>query len=157
MSRRSIVIAALGTAALAAGGGAALALVAEDHAAAGSKPSFAHLLGASEAPGPGDADGRGAATVQVVGPAKVCVTLIVNGMATPNQAHIHRGARGVAGPVVVPLKAPRTGTAGTSAGCFTAPRSVVSQIAGSPGAFYVNVHNGQHPAGALRGQLAAAR
>lgn len=157
MIRRRTILAGLAVAAAASGASAAFALVAEDHAAAGSKPAFAHLLGASEVPGPGDADGRGAASVQVVSATKVCFSIINNGIAKPTQAHIHRGGKAVAGSVVVILKQPKSGTAGTSAGCVTASASVVSQIARKPGDFYVNVHNGPYPGGAIRGQLSAAR
>ena len=157
MIRRHIVLAALGVAAVGFGGTAAYGLVAEDHAAAGAKPAFAQLLGAGEAPAKGDPDARGAASIQVVSPTKVCFSLIVNGVVKPNQAHIHQGPKGVAGPIVVILKQPASGTAGTSAGCVTAAPSVVSQIAAKPGSFYVNVHNKPFPGGAMRGQLAAAR
>jgi hypothetical protein len=157
MIRRRTILTGLAVAAAASGASAAFALVAEDHAAGGSKPAFAHLLGSSEVPAPADADGRGAASIQVVSATKVCFTIINNGIAKPNQAHIHQGAKGVAGPVVVILKQPSTGTAGTSAGCVTASASVVSAIVGKPGNFYVNVHNGSYPAGALRGQLSAAK
>ena len=157
MIRRRTILAGLAVAAAASGASAAFALVAEQHAAAGAKPAFAHLLGASETPTTGDPDGRGAASVQVVSSTKVCYSIIVNGIAKPLQAHIHDGAKGVAGPIVVILKQPKVGTAGTSAGCVTAAASVVSAIKAKPGNFYVNVHNGPFTGGALRGQLSAAR
>ena len=34
-----------------------------------------------------------------------------------------------------------------------AKKAQVRAIAAEPGAYYVNVHNGAHPAGAMRGQL----
>jgi hypothetical protein len=65
-------------------------------------------------------------------------------------AHIHSGARGKAGPVIVPLCAPcksgRTGRATVSASVLTALES---------GRTYVNVHTLKNPAGEIRGQLAA--
>jgi hypothetical protein len=157
MIRRRTTLTCLAVAASAASATAAYALVAGENAASGAKPAFAHLLGASEAPSTGDPDGRGAASVQVVSPTKVCFSLIVNGIATPNAAHIHQSAKGVAGPVVIVLKQPTKGTAGTSAGCVTGAAAVVSQIAKKPAGFYVNVHNGAYPGGAIRGQLSAAR
>ena len=66
----------------------------------------------------------------------------------PNQAHIHKGKAGVAGNVVVPL-----GASYKRQGCTSAAKSLVKSIAGHPGAYYVNVHNAKHPAGAMRGQL----
>lgn len=66
----------------------------------------------------------------------------------PNQAHIHKGRRGVSGNVVVPL-----GATYKREGCTTASKALVRSILRSPGGFYVNVHNAKHPLGALRGQL----
>jgi hypothetical protein len=65
-------------------------------------------------------------------------------------AHIHRGAAGVAGPVVVPLDPP---AGGKSTGCPTVAKEVADEIMANPSNFYVNVHTAEHPAGAIRGQL----
>ena len=65
-------------------------------------------------------------------------------------AHIHSGARGKAGAVIVALCAPcksgRTGRATVSASVLNALES---------GRTYVNVHTLRNPAGEIRGQLAA--
>ena len=65
-------------------------------------------------------------------------------------AHIHSGARGKSGAVIVPLCAPcksgRTGRATVSASVLNALES---------GRTYVNVHTLKNPAGEIRGQLAA--
>jgi hypothetical protein len=66
------------------------------------------------------------------------------------QAHIHKGKRGVAGNVVVPL-----GANYKRQGCTTAAKALVKSILKSPGTYYVNVHNAKHPAGAMRGQLSS--
>ncbi len=66
----------------------------------------------------------------------------------PNQAHIHKGKRGVSGNVVIPL-----GGAYKRQGCTTASKSLVRSILKTPAGFYVNVHNAKHPLGAMRGQL----
>lgn len=63
-------------------------------------------------------------------------------------AHIHKGKPGVSGPVFIPL-----GTTFKREGCFAAPKAKINAVAAKPGAFYVNVHNAKHPAGAMRGQL----
>lgn len=128
-----------------------LALAAASGAAAAPGAARATLSGGAEVPGPGDADGGGTAEVTVAeGANTVCYTLRVEKIATPTAAHIHRGAAGVAGPPVVTLAPP---TAGTSDGCASAPAEVATAIRQTPEAFYVNVHNAEHPAGAIRGQL----
>ena len=65
-------------------------------------------------------------------------------------AHIHIGAAGVAGPVVVGLTAP---TSGMSTGVAMVDKELIKAIRKNPSAYYVNVHNPAYPAGAVRGQL----
>jgi hypothetical protein len=65
-------------------------------------------------------------------------------------AHIHSGARGKAGPVIVPLCAPcRSGARGRA----TVDGSVLDAL--ESGRSYVNVHTKKNPAGEIRGQIAA--
>jgi hypothetical protein len=109
------------------------------------------LTGSAEVPGPGDPDGSGAATLTVnPGLGQICYELTVSGIAPATAAHIHVGAVGVAGPVVVPLDPP---TDGTSSGCVEVSRELALAILMSPSDYYVNVHNAEYPAGAVRGQL----
>ena len=64
-------------------------------------------------------------------------------------AHIHMGAKGVSGPVIVPLCGPcKTTVTGT----VTINATVLSAI--KKGKAYVNVHTAKYPAGEIRGQLA---
>jgi hypothetical protein len=66
-------------------------------------------------------------------------------------AHIHSGARGKPGPVIVPLCAPcKSGARGTA----TVNASVLNAL--QSGRTYVNVHTAKNPAGEIRGQLGAA-
>ena len=72
-------------------------------------------------------------------------------------AHIHKGARGENGPVVVNLAWPQDGQAGdclseSTAGKFLNGGSV-KDILANPQNYYVNVHNSEFPGGAVRGQL----
>jgi hypothetical protein len=110
------------------------------------------LTGAAEVPGPGDPDGSGTATLTVnPGLGQICYELTVSGIAPATAAHIHVGTVTEAGPVVVPLAPP---TDGTSSGCAEVSRELALAILKSPSDYYVNVHNAEFPAGALRGQLA---
>jgi hypothetical protein len=84
------------------------------------------------------------------------------------QAHIHRGKAGENGPVVVSLAWPQDGRAadciaedrilpnGSPAFARDAngtPLATAFEILMNPEEFYVNVHNAEYPAGAIRGQL----
>ena len=109
----------------------------------------AELTGEQEVPGPGDPNGRGEAEVKVFAE-KVCYTLKVQRIKPTTGAHIHKGRRGEAGPVVVPLKAP---TDGFSKGCEEISRKLSRKLREHPARYYVNVHNRPYPAGAIRGQL----
>lgn len=118
---------------------------------AGGRPFSTTLTGAAEAPDPGDPDGSGTARVWVnAGQAEVCYLYTVTGVAPLLAAHIHFAPAGVAGGVVVPL--PPTSATGGS-GCVDADRDLLIKILTDPSGYYVNVHNADFPAGALRGQL----
>jgi CHRD domain len=118
---------------------------------------FATLLGRNEI-GPdgkrraGDLDGQGGATVVTTG-TQLCFAVAVRGIDAPAAMHVHRGRPNVNGPVVVPLTPPASGDPGTSAGCANADGALLREITKHPIRFYVNVHTGDYPDGALRGQL----
>jgi hypothetical protein len=119
----------------------------------GGRPLTARLAGPAEVPKPGDPDGRGRATVTInQGQNQVCYEIAVSNIAAVTAAHIHRGARGVAGPPVVMLEP--VAAEGPSKGCVSATADVIKEIRQNPAKFYVNVHNAEFPDGALRGQLA---
>ena len=118
------------------------------------RPFSTALDGAAEVPGPGDPDGTGIADVTLnYGQAEVCFTLNVSGIALPaTGAHIHVAPVGVAGPVVVPLTPPDA--TGVSTGCVSSVnQDLIKAIIQHPEEYYVNVHNADFPAGAVRGQL----
>ena len=94
--------------------------------------------------------GKGTFTGDISGH-KLTFTLKFSGLTGPAAAaHIHLGAKGKAGPVIVPLcgpcKSPVRGTVTVSA-------SVVREI--ERGKTYVNVHTAKYPNGEIRGQVAA--
>jgi len=110
------------------------------------------MTGIQEVPGPGDPDGNGTARVEVnPGSGEVCWNVYARQIGPATAAHIHRGEAGIAGPVVIPLTTPDA--AGHSQGCATVDPAVARQIAYQSHGFYLNVHDGDHPQGAIRGQL----
>ena len=138
--RRLALLVAVATAALAAFGAAS--------ASAGAK--FANLTGAQEVPGPGDADGTAAAMINLKpSTAEVCVAQRHAGIDAPTLMHIHSGAAGVAGPIVVNLTTALNG----GPACVAADPVVLRDIRSNPTQFYCNIHNGPFPNGAIRGQL----
>jgi hypothetical protein len=153
----SLVLAALVALAL-AGAASAARLDVADH---GGRPLTTELTGAAEVP-PGDPDGRGTATITVnPGQEEVCWEIRVQDITlVDTAAHIHVGAAGTAPPnnVVVPLSGPVAvagpdPTIGFASGCTTVDRDLALAILKNPENYYVNVHNRDHPPGALRGQL----
>jgi hypothetical protein len=150
--RRALTIAAL--AALVVG---LLMVAVPGIASAGGRhaPStfVAVLLGRNEVPGPGDPDGFGLAFVRFDG-TQTCFSLQWRNLTAPNRAHIHQGARGVAGPIVLPFFEGEVPSPISAAhGCVTGDAGVIGNIRKDPDGFYVNIHTADFPAGAIRGQL----
>jgi CHRD domain len=111
----------------------------------------ATISGDSEVGG-GDDDGYGSFTAIRDG-TKLCYGLTAANLAKPVAAHIHAAAAGANGDIVVPLRQPSGGDPGASAGCTTVDATLLGQIFANPAAYYVNVHTGDFPNGAARGQL----
>ncbi|TMJ20124.1 MAG: CHRD domain-containing protein [Alphaproteobacteria bacterium] len=110
------------------------------------------LTGIQEVPGPGDPDGNGTAQVRVnPRSGEVCWNVYARAIGPATAAHIHRGEAGAAGPVVVPLTTPDA--AGHSQGCATVDPALAHEIGYRGHSFYLNVHDSEHPNGAIRGQL----
>ena len=103
----------------------------------------------------GDPNGFGSATILVDSDrGTLCFAITVQNLATPAAAHIHRATAGQNGDIVVGLTAPTSGTPGASSGCISGVnKNLLISIKNAPGGFYVNVHTGEFPAGAVRGQL----
>jgi CHRD domain len=118
----------------------------------------AHMTGAAVcAPtcGSGDPDGLGGATVllrPLISASAICFRLeVAPSVALPMlEAHVHRGPLGQEGPVVAELAPPGERRA---MGCRTVHERTYDEIVANPSGFYVDVHNGEFPAGAIRGQL----
>jgi hypothetical protein len=119
--------------------------------ACGAQAAPSHFLlpltGAQEVPGPGDPDGTGTASL-LIDPDALTIDwdIVVSDIDFPlTGAHIHVGAAGVAGPIVVDFDSQLTGSGLVDAD--------LADILANPTNYYVNVHNGLFPAGAIRGQL----
>jgi CHRD domain len=123
----------------------------------------ARLKGANEVP-PADPDGRGLALVRA-GARRVCFAAAWTRISPPIFAHIHVGAAGMNGGIVVLFfDVPEVISNGPTA---TLPEEIAAvagcgvvvdpaQLPGirrDPGSYYVNVHTVEFPPGAIRGQL----
>jgi CHRD domain-containing protein len=115
----------------------------------------AALSGAEEVPGPGANPGVGAALVDIAG-TKVCTDLKATMGEKPLKAHIHKGAKGASGPVVVDLMPAFSAgeSAYTSKTCVETTADTASQLIADPAGYYLNIHSLGYPDGAMRGQLA---
>lgn len=104
----------------------------------------------------GDPDGVGGATVKITklnnSKARVCFGITIAGIDKPILAHIHKGAAGTNGPIVVSFIPPVNGFAASS-GCVDVPLALGLDIETDPLNYYVNVHSEKFPAGVVRGQL----
>jgi hypothetical protein len=110
----------------------------------------ANMIGSEETP-PAAPQGKGIANITIDDAANtVCYQLTYTGISKPTAAHIHTGAKGVAGPVAVDFNYIKNG----DKGCVPADPTVIAQIRDDPGGHYVNVHTAEYPKGAIRGQLA---
>ena len=110
--------------------------------------------GAEEVPGPGDPDGAGLFEARVnPGTERICYTITASSIEAATAAHIHQGAVGVAGGVVLTLDTP-DGDDDDSEDCQDIDRGLAQQLIQNPQNYYVNIHNAAFPAGAIRGQLA---
>ena len=100
----------------------------------------------------GDPEGVGSFTAIVAG-GDLCYGYTVAGIDTPAAAHIHKGRPNQAGGVVLPLGAASSGDPGTTSDCTPIQAELAAAILKNPGKYYVNVHTGPFPGGAVRGQL----
>lgn len=133
---------------------AALATV----SSAANKKLFATMTGKQESPA-GDPDGTGTAVITVK-PNNVCYDIRPKKAGLTFAAgHIHAGAAGKSGDVVVPLfQKPKKIKSGRLVGCSPKVKSaVLAKIKAKPGDYYVNVHSAAFPAGVIRGQLSTTK
>ena len=106
------------------------------------------LLGSNEVPaGSGDPDGSGTATITLDGATNsISWSITTNNITLPIFLdHIHQGAAGTNGPVVIDFSATLVG------GPIVDPD--VAAVLANPSGYYVNVHTTDFQAGAIRGQV----
>ena len=123
------------------------------------KPLFASMSGKKEISATGqkragDLDGVGSFSAVIRKASnEFCYGLTVQGISAPVAAHIHKAKRNKNGPIVIPLTPPSSGDPGTSSDCVTADAALLRDIRKHPNRYYANVHTGDFPGGAVRGQL----
>ena len=106
------------------------------------------LSGANEVP-PVTTDATGNATVDIKPDRSVTASVTVSGM-TATASHIHEGAAGTNGPVIVPFT--KTGD-NTFAAAPDAKLTEAQYQSYKEGKLYVNVHSAKNPGGEIRAQL----
>jgi CHRD domain len=121
-------------------------------ASADSRVLVAYLDGGNELPALGDPDAFGVATVTLISPGAICYSIVLQNAVAATAAHIHSGAAGVAGAIVIPLPVNALVPI-RIANCVAAAPATITAIRNAPENFYVNVHNAAFPGGAARGQL----
>ena len=129
----------------------------------------ANLLASSEVPPSTTSTGSGTGTFTFDTVAQdIAFTISYSGLtSSAAMGHIHAGAVGVNGPVILPFSPGPTDTSGTLTGMLT-PADLINQAtsgivtfsdiynAAIAGDLYTNVHTGNFPAGEIRGQLTQA-
>jgi hypothetical protein len=108
------------------------------------------LSGAGEVP-PVTSSAAGSGMVTINADHTVTADITVTGM-TPTAAHIHQGAAGANGKVVVPFAKEGDNKFVAPAGSKLSDEAYEAYKAGN---LYVNVHSKDHPGGEIRAQLKA--
>jgi len=106
------------------------------------------LSGSQEVP-PVNTQASGVSTIQVIGDKTVIGNVQTTGM-TGTVAHIHIGASGQNGPVIIPLVKSGENTWAVPGNTVLSSAQFDAFRAGN---LYVNVHSAAYPAGEIRAQL----
>lgn len=142
---RSFLLALIAAAALALSGCQTIKGWGEKIGIGGGK---AALTGAQEVP-PVKTEAKGTAEIKVASDKTVTGSLSTSGM-NGVAAHIHQGATGRNGPVIIPLTKGANGAWSVPAGAKLTDAQYEAYKAGD---LYVNVHSPSHKGGEIRAQL----
>ena len=117
--------------------------------------TFGAVLTPTQETPPTSSSGSGEATVTLDSMhTSLTVSITVTGLTgPPTAAHIHKGAFGVAGGVVINFNAATNFVNGKLSQTFTIDKALGDDLVLEPFAYYVNVHTAQFPNGEIRGQL----
>src|SRR5947208_670872 len=139
-SRLLVTLVLVGIGVLGAIGAAGATLASE--ASHGGRPLDATLLPDNQVP-PTASSGSGTALVTLnQGQGEVCWDISVSDLTSPViLAHIHQGAAGTNGPIVVDFMEPVNGLNG----CVSADAALIKAIREDPAGYYVNVHTETNP------------
>ncbi len=120
----------------------------------GGRPLTADLAAANEVPPPASSASGSAEVTLNQGQGEVCVDITsggyVNGDDDVLAGHIHVGAAGVNGPVVVNLQ---VASADHSICVGGVDKDLIKDIRQHPWNYYINIHTSFAPGGEVRGQL----
>ena len=141
MSRRRLVVSALVTAGV-------LAIASASMSQSMGDTQTVTLSGSNEVP-PVTTSATGTATVTIKADRSVSVKVSVTGM-TATASHIHEGAAGTNGPVIVPFTKTADNTFAAPEGAKLTEAQYESY---KQGKLYVNVHSAANPGGEVRAQL----
>jgi len=114
----------------------------------GAKSTQVSLSGSQEVP-PVGSNAAGSGSISVGDDGSVSGYIRVSGM-NAVAAHIHQGASGANGPVIVPFSKNADGSWSPAPGAKLNDAQLAAYKAGNT---YVNVHSPEHKAGEIRGQL----
>lgn len=119
---------------------------------------FSVRLSGAEIPGnKGDSGGSGSATMDL-DPQKQTACFEISWSRLQGDVtmfHLHSGARGTEGPIVIPFFNGQhfPGQQSTASGCAPASRDNINAVISHLADHYFNVHSDKFPDGAIRGQL----
>lgn len=113
----------------------------------------AKLKGKEEVPGPGDDNGKGEVQLETkIKKSKLCYLVEFEDIGTATAAHVHKGAKGEDGKIVIPLFEEETQSPAED--CIKVDKErKLKKLVKNPADFYANVHTTEFPDGAIRGQL----